>query len=62
MKTPKLTIEKMLDFSKPKPGFNYLTGWKDTPVINTKGGLEEVSLEAIKRNIKNNILHLYFIQ
>jgi hypothetical protein len=55
MKTPKLTIEKMLDFSKPKPGFNYLTGWKDTPVINTKGGLEEVSLEAIKRNIKNNM-------
>ena len=55
MKNQEITIEKMLDFSKPKPGFNYLTSWKDTPVINTKGGLEEVSLEAIKRNIKNNM-------
>lgn len=55
MKEQENNISKMLDFSKPKPGFNYLTGWKDTPVINTKGGLEEVSLETIKRNIKNNM-------
>ena len=55
MKEQENNISKMLNFSKPKPSFNYLTGWKDTPVINTKGGLEEVSLEAIKRNIKNNM-------
>ena len=47
MKEQENNISKMLDFSKPKPGFNYLTGWKDTPVINTKGEfLEEKEIES----------------
>ena len=42
---------KMMDFSNPKPGFNYCLGWKETPIIEDKkrdyGYFVEVSTEEI---------------
>lgn len=47
---------KMMDFSNPKPNFNYCLGWKETPIIEDKKrdyGFVEVSTEEIKRRLKN---------
>ena len=47
---------KMMDFSRPKPGFNYCLGWKEAPIIEDKKGdygFVEVSTEEIKRRLKN---------
>lgn len=48
---------KMIDFSNPKPHFNYCLGWKETPIIEDKKGdygcFVEVSTEEIKRRLKN---------
>lgn len=47
---------KMMDFSEPKPHFNYCLGWKEAPIIEDKKGnygFVEVSTEEIKRRLKN---------
>ena len=48
---------KMMDFSNPKPHFNYCLGWKEAPIIEDKKGdygcFVEVSTEEIKRRLKN---------
>lgn len=44
---------KMMDFSNPKPNFNYALGWKDTPIKESKKQvIEEVSLRELQKLIK----------
>lgn len=45
--------KKMLNFSSPKPNFNYVLGYIEDKPVNKNNYLEEVSTEEIKRRIKN---------
>ena len=54
---------KMMDFSNPKPHFNYCLGWKEAPIIEDKKGdygFVEVSTEEIKRRLKTDVLSLLY--
>lgn len=53
--------KKMLDFSGPKPNFNYVLGYIEDKPVNKNNYLEEVSTEEIKRRIKNKQYVVFYI-
>lgn len=50
---------KMMDFSIPKPGFNYCLGWKEAPIIEDKKG--DYGFVEVSKTLEKNLKEIIFL-